>query len=166
MKNVVFVFVTGLLLGSVTGALFAPGATVAPVEEAHDHSTHGEPHDDDGPLPHAGHDHTAMVEATEPVPSVDFVATPEPGGGLNLNILLQDFAFAPEQVNGPDAPGAGHAHVYVNGRKMLRAYGPWVHIANLPTGPAEVRVTLNANSHGQLAHDGQPIDITKTVEIE
>lgn len=164
MKNMLFMLVIGLFLGTGLGFLLAQAAP--PLEAGHDHSAHGEPHDDDGPLPAAGHDHSALLEAGTPVPSVRAEVMTEAGGGLNIHLMLENFAFAPDKVNAPAAPGEGHAHIYVNGVKKLRAYGPWVNIAGLQPGPAEVRITLNANSHEQLAHDGQPIEATYQVTVE
>ncbi|MWB76402.1 hypothetical protein GLS40_00035 [Pseudooceanicola sp. 216_PA32_1] len=166
MKNTLFMLVIGLFFGTGLGFLLAQAAP-AP-EMAHDHSAHGAPHDDNGPLDGAmaGHDHSKLIETGTPVPSVSAEVMPEGGGGLNIHISLENFAFAPDKVNGPATPGEGHAHIYVNGVKELRAYGPWVNIAGLKPGPAEVRITLNANSHEQLAHDGQPIEATYQVTVE
>jgi hypothetical protein len=75
---------------------------------------------------------------------------------LNLHILTEGFVFAPEQVNGPTSQGVGHAHVYVNGEKIMRAYSAWVHLTDVPAG-ATVRVTLNANDHSGWAFEGDPI---------
>ncbi|WP_369682774.1 hypothetical protein [Roseovarius sp. M141] len=53
-----------------------------------------------------------------------------------------------------DVPGEGHAHVYVNGEKLGRLYGAWMHLPRLPPGEVIVLVTLNSNTHGPLAVDG------------
>jgi len=170
MKNTLFMLVIGLFFGTGLGFLLsqAPGAEMP---EGHDHSAHGVPHDDHGALPATAgaagvHDHSQLVEAGTPAPSVDFHALPEGGGGVNLHIMADNFAFAPEAVNGADAQGQGHAHVYVDGIKVLRAYSPWVHLAGIRPGEVEIRVTLNSNSHGALATDGTPIEAVRTVTVE
>jgi len=44
----------------------------------------------------------------------------------------------------------------VNGEKVMRAYGAWVHLPDVPNG-ATIRVTLNANDHSGWAVDGLPL---------
>jgi hypothetical protein len=75
---------------------------------------------------------------------------------MNLHIMVQGFTFAPELVNGPITPAAGHAHVYVNGEKVARAYGPYLLLSGVETGDV-VRVTLNANDHTTWGLDGMPL---------
>lgn len=162
MKNALFMLVIGLFFGTGFGVLLAQ-ATGAQLEPTHDHSTHGVAHDD---ATAEAHDHTKLLEAGDPAPSVTFTASPEGNGGVNLHIETENFTFAPERVNQPAADGEGHAHVYVDGVKVMRAYGPWVNIAGIHPGDVEIRVTLNANSHEQLANGDTPIEATQTVTVE
>ncbi|WP_163847330.1 hypothetical protein [Pseudooceanicola aestuarii] len=166
MKNSLFLFIIGLFFGGGIGFLTA-SATGAQLEPAHDHSAHGAPHDDSGALhgTMAGHDHDSLLENGAPV-SVTFAATAEGAGGVNLQIRPEGFTFAPEAVNAAHVTGQGHAHVYVDGVKIVRAYGPWVHLPGLAPGEAEIRVTLNANSHQQLATEGQPVEARQIVTID
>lgn len=163
MKNTLFMLVIGLFFGTGFGFLLAQGTGAGATSGGHDHSAHGVAHDD---TDMAGHDHSALLEAGTPAPTVDFEAVPEGEGALNLHILTGDFTFAPEQVNTPAAPGQGHAHVYVDGVKVMRAYGPWVHLSGIVPGEVDIRVTLNANSHEQLATGGTPIEATRKVVVE
>ena len=57
------------------------------------------------------------------------------------------------------------AHLYINGEKVARLYGPWYHIAYLEPGKNEILVTLNANNHGEYLHDGEVIADTVTVYV-
>ena len=59
--------------------------------------------------------------------------------------------------------GEGHAHVYVNGTKIARLYGTWMHIGSLPPGDVEVRVALSSNDHKALAVNGQPVQVAVAV---
>lgn len=157
MKANLLLLVIGLFFG--TGAGFLIGQQVeAPA--GHDHAAHGEPHDDTGPTTH---DHTTLMEG--PAASVTVTATPDGPGALNLRIVPNGLTYAPEAVNQPHNPGEGHAHVYVNGVKEARVYGEWIHLSGLPSGPATLRVTLNANSHEQLSHNGQAIETTQDIVI-
>jgi hypothetical protein len=40
--------------------------------------------------------------------------------------------------------------LYINGEKVSRVYGPWLHLPTLPPGRNEITVELNANNHQVL----------------
>ena len=86
--------------------------------------------------------------------------------GWNLHIATTNFRFAPERANAPHRPGEGHAHVYVDGRKIARVYGPWFHLDALPPGGATVAVTLTANDHRTLAVAGRPLRAERRIAVE
>lgn len=116
---------------------------------------------------HQATDHSAMahgpVESAVPI-SVDFTAELE-DGGVHLNISTEGWTWAPEDVNGADADGAGHAHVYADGVKLGRIYGPYHYLQGLEPGDRELRVALNSNAHNDLTWQGQALEATKTVTI-
>lgn len=87
----------------------------------------------------------------------------DPVGGFNLYVVIENFEFAPELVNQDHAPGKGHAHIYVDGVKIARLYGPAYHIEHLSPGERHIAVTLNANDHRQYAID--QIKIVKEISI-
>ena len=62
--------------------------------------------------------------------------------------------------------GEGHAHVYVNGAKIARHYGPWMHIAAMPKGKNTVMVSLNSNDHRTLAVGDKPLMSSVSVTVE
>jgi len=146
----------GFLLGATTGQPAPPADTT--MDAAHDHSAH-----DHG---EGAHDHSSLVEVAGPAPDLALTIHPDGAQSRNLHIGVTNFTFDPEGVNGANVPGHGHAHVYVNGIKQARAYGPWVQLYALPEGTHEIRVTLNANDHGQLAIDGDPVEATTTIVID
>lgn len=164
-KTLTFLII-GLFFGTGLGFLFAATGSsqmhehaMGPTDSAvHDHSAHD----------HAamGHDHSALTEVTGPAPSITLVFHPDGKQSRNLEMQVENFTFDPIAVNGPHIEGRGHAHVYINDIKMGRAYGPWMHLEALPIGTHDVRVTLNANDHSQLAVDGQPIEAVATLVIE
>lgn len=147
--------IIGLFFGTGLGFLLA--ATSGAQMEAHDHSAH-----DHG----KSHDHAALTEVTGPVPELAVTLHPDGLQSRNLHIEASNFAFAPEAVNGAPVPGQGHAHIYVNDIKIARIYAPWFHLDALPKGTHEIRVTLNANDHSQLAASGKPLETTTQVTIE
>lgn len=118
---------------------------------------------------HAGHAHPgkAIALPTGPdAPRLDIRVTEDAADGWNLHIITTNFRFAPERVNAPHRPGEGHAHVYIDGRKVARLYGPWFHLGALPPGKATVAVTLNANDHSDLTLAGRPLRVEKKLLIE
>ena len=94
------------------------------------------------------------------------MAEPDDMGGVDVRIVTESWRWAPEEVNMADAPGAGHAHVYVDGVKINRVYGPYCHLADVEPGMREIRVTLNSNSHSELTYDGRPLEATTMVEVD
>lgn len=86
-------------------------------------------------------------------------------GGWNLQLVTTNFEFAPEQINQASVTSAGHAHLYLNGEKITRLYSSWYHLPSLPSGSQTLTVTLNANGHEALVHDGQPILDTEVLQI-
>ncbi len=149
--------VIGLVFGAGLGFTIAAanGITLG----GHDHGAHG--HGD----AQAGHDHTKMLSlpAGADSPTLSVHAMPDPMTGWNLHFMTENFTFAPEHASGANVPGEGHAHVYVNGVKLGRFYGPWVHLDHLPEGEVSVQVTLNANDHSPLAVEDVPVAETVTI---
>lgn len=153
-------FVIGLTFGGGIGFVTAAGMGVT--FDGHDHADpahHG--------AGHAGMDHDTPLEVTvAAAPEVEITLTPDPMSGYNLHVMTQNFEFSPSKASRAHAPGQGHAHVYVNGEKQGRLYGPWVHLAALPKGAVTVEVTLNSNNHQPLSVDGTPVAAQTTIEVE
>lgn len=154
----------GLIFGGGIG--FTLAAANGITLDGHDHSD---------PAHHTGMDHAAMghgsahdeilsLPAGVDAPSVAVEIAEDPATGWNLHILTENFAYAPTRASLEHKDGEGHAHVYVNGVKLGRVYGPWVHLDGLPEGDVEIRVTLNANDHRALAVEASPLEATVTVE--
>ncbi len=116
----------------------------------------------------SGDPHTAMahgpVESEVPV-SINFTADVEADGSVNIRITTDGWRWAPEEVNQEDAPGVGHAHIYVDGEKITRVYGPDFHLIGLQAGEHEIRVNLNTNQHSELLVQGRALEKTITVII-
>ncbi|MEB3289534.1 MAG: hypothetical protein VKI82_06435 [Leptolyngbya sp.] len=126
-----------------------------PAEPAHLPPTEGN---------HHSH-HSLEIPVDQPVPTVSLVVHPDAVQGWNLELQTTHFRFAPELVNQANQPGLGHGHLYINGEKQGRIYGPWLHLAQLPPGPNTITVSLNANGHEALTHYGQPITATVVIEV-
>lgn len=116
----------------------------------------------------AGMSHThplREVAADLPVPTITHLVFPDEMDGYNVQILTQNFTFTPSAINKDVVANEGHAHLYINGEKISRVYGDWLHIPSnlLVVGRNSVSVTLNANDHSEWAKDGIPIGSTVIV---
>lgn len=118
----------------------------------------------DVPAAAVGHDHDP-VDATAPVPTVELTATVDPKSGWNLFANTTDFEFAPREAGLDNQEGKGHLHLYVDGEKVGRLYGPWWHLPALSAGTHEVTVELNANSHAPYVSGGSPIAASTVIDV-
>ncbi|MGB3615847.1 MAG: hypothetical protein WBA10_18770 [Elainellaceae cyanobacterium] len=152
---------------------------------AHEHEPSADAHSDephghsDGDIGHDGahgmghdsnaveaHDHgTLSIPEDQPIPAVALTVHDDALRGWNLELTIENFALAPEQVNQASSAAEGHAHLYVNGVKITRLYGPWYYLESLPSGSQELRVELNANGHEVLMHDGKAIGDTVIINV-
>lgn len=130
----------------------------------HSHEFHGDGMPGEHGDPDHEHHRMAIPEG-QPVPTVKLIVHADPMQGWNLELQVENFQFAPEHIDQPSTPSEGHAHLYVNGKKMARLYGNWYHLPELPPGMNEVTVSLNANGHETLIFNGQPIQDTVAIEV-
>lgn len=88
-----------------------------------------------------------------PVPQLGLVLHRDAMSGVNLHVQLKDFAIAPPERAEIEGLLNGHAHLYINGKKIQRLYGRDVHLpAELfKPGVNLVMVSLNAHSHAVWA---------------
>lgn len=77
-------------------------------------------------------------------------------GGWNLHLMTENFKFLPSSPDRLDILGEGHAHLYVDGKKIGRIYSDWYHLT-LPSGTHKVKVTINTNSHKDYVYEGEQI---------
>ena len=136
-------FIIGLTFGFGAGFLMGGGLGGL---GGHDHAGHDD----------AAHDMMAVTQWQGYEPEVSLELTRDLGSAFNLKINVTGFTFTPETVNSAIVAGTGHAHVYINGEKVARAYGPYIHLDHVPSG-AVVRVTLSTNEHGDWGLDGNII---------
>ncbi|MFZ5964702.1 hypothetical protein ACOXXX_17300 [Thalassococcus sp. BH17M4-6] len=151
----------GLVFGGGLGFMTAAANGVTLDGHDHDHDHHGGADSAAHAAMHEGPPQSLPQGAN--APTLDIAVTPDPVSGWNLHVMTTHFAFAPEQAGLDHVAGEGHAHVYVNGKKIARLYGPWMHIGALPGDAATVTVTLNANDHRPLAVGDAPL--SRSVEV-
>jgi len=171
MDRSIAMLAIGLIFGGGIG--FVVAAANGVTLDGHDHTDNGA-HDGHG-TEHStemsqgmDHSHDSLVSlpvgADAPILKIDVLK--DPMSGWNLHVMTTNFRFAPDHASLPHVAGEGHAHVYVNGSKIARLYGQWMHIADLPDGEAAIKVTLNSNDHSQLAVGNVPLEATVSVQSE
>ena len=116
---------------------------------------------------HSHHEHKAvMISNSQPVPSIDLVVHEDSMKGWNLQIKLNNFEFVAEMVNQENELNKGHAHLYINDKKITRIYGDWYYLGTLPRGRNKVKVELTTNSHQSLMYQGNFIEDTEIIEVK
>ena len=98
-------------------------------------------------------------------PTVKVTIRKDPKAGWNLQVRAENFRFAPEHASTPHVPGEGHAHLFIDGKKITRLYGEWYHIPMLTPGAHKITVTLNANSHEDLMVKGKVVSDTQEIRV-
>ena len=99
-------------------------------------------------------------------PKLSINVTKDNKSGYNLKLTTSNFKFAPENASSKDIDGEGHAHVYVDGKKINRLYGPDYYLGELSKGQHEIRVSLNTNDHRGLSVGGKAIEDTQTITVK
>lgn len=153
----------------VHGFTFDVGFLVEPAYEGQPNGVYlsvtraSDDHDGSRHAASGSHDHGGMVETSGM--SVEVTAEVDPIDGINVRIIPTGFVFAPERVNQADVDGEGHAHVYVDGEKVGRAYGEWFHLKGVAPGEREIRVTLQTNGHSEYAVGGQTVQASTKLSV-
>lgn len=132
---------------TVDGEAITASQTVTVAESAGHHM-----HGDDG------------VEVAEN-PAWGMGVLADPKSGWNVEIELDGFELSAAAVNTDPVDGQGHLHLYVNDRKITRLYGEWWHLAELPAGENEIRVSMHGNDHAPLLFQGEPLELMVPVTI-
>jgi hypothetical protein len=166
----------GLAGGYGIAQLVSSGDEPSPAETASEAVMSAQPMMSPSPAESAMHedDHTSSgdtshmhgtyeVSAAE-APSVSLAVVEDAKSGWNVMLTTDRFTFTPEDVNGPNVTGEGHAHLYVDGVKVARLYGPAFHYPEDFDGTRTFRVTLNANDHSEYAVDGEVIEAVVDVK--
>jgi hypothetical protein len=100
------------------------------------------------------------------VPTVDLIVHQDAQKGWNLEIQVTNFKFAPETVNQNSSLNEGHAHLYINGKKITRIYGNWYYLPQLEPGRNNITISLNTNSHETLIYKGKVVEDTEIIEVK
>ena len=115
---------------------------------------------------HTDHPHIQVAEGRVS-PEIELDAIKDSKGGYNLHIITKNFSFTPQDAGKAPVQNTGHAHVFVNGAKIARAYGEWFYVGAdaLATGLNVITVSLNANEHSMwVAKNGDEIEASVEVD--
>lgn len=99
-------------------------------------------------------------------PQVAIMVEQDALNGWNVTLSTDNFEFTPQMVSGENVDNTGHAHLYVDGVKIARVYGPHFHIPFLPVGDHEILVNLSSNDHSYYLIDGNRIAARTVVTQE
>ena len=107
------------------------------------------------------------IEAKNPYPSVDIKIIKDAASGYNLQLITKNFKFTPEKINAANIMNEGHAHIYINSKK-IRLYSEWYHIDDeqLTQPINQIRVTLNANDHSEYTVNSRPVEAIGAIKNE
>jgi uncharacterized membrane protein YphA (DoxX/SURF4 family) len=97
------------------------------------------------------------IPVGEQVPTIELKVAADERGGWNLQIITTNFTFTPQKVGGKDGAYEGHAHLFIDGKKVGRIYSNWFHL-EIPPGTHKVKVNLTSNSHMDYYYQDKPIE--------
>lgn len=109
-----------------------------------------------------GAGHRLREVPAQGAPEVQLTVRPDSEDGWNLQLAVKNYRFTPDSTGGAALPGAGHAHLELDGRKLARLYGPWFHLpaTQVPEGAHTLTVRLYADDHTAWAVSGKPVQAT------
>ena len=144
-----FPLAVSLLLLAAGGTAFcgAPSTPVAPMEHEH-----------------------KMVQMPENVllPTLDLKLTRDKKSGFNLEIVTSNFELEPPERGGFHPPHIleGHAHIFINGKKIYRAYGRFMHLPAELFSPGinQVMVSLNDHDHNTWSKGNRMVMTTLVID--
>ena len=116
-----------------------------------------------GNMDHGSMEH-GPAESAVPV-NIDITAEVAEEGGVHVSVNTDGWRWAPEDVNGANNDGAGHAHIYADGVKLTRVYGNYHYIPTLDSGAREIKVSLNSNGHSELTWQGSKLESAVTLTV-
>ncbi len=111
-----------------------------------------------------GHGTHGAIESETPI-AMRIDTNVDELGGVGVQIETEGWRWTPENTNGDYEPGAGHAHIYVDGEKVSRVYGASHYLSGLAPGERDIRVALNSNDHRELTVKGETVEATAVVTI-
>jgi hypothetical protein len=93
----------------------------------------------------------------------------DPTGGFNVHVVTSNFVWRPEQASKKHVAGEGHAHVYLDGRKIMRIYSEWFHLNTYQfstrAGEQLLSIEFVGNDHAPYTFQGNPIGSEQIITV-
>jgi len=156
----------GLIFGGTVSALAHEYIDVGHNHSEHDHQDDldeggnhdGDDHDEEGNHDEDEHSHALLeVNSSLPVPEISINVEEDKKSGYNLFLTTQNFTFNPDNASSEHVDGEGHAHLYINGKKITRLYSKAYYLGDFEKGSYTIVVELSSNDHSILSKNGNPI---------
>lgn len=102
-------------------------------------------------------------------PSAELVIMKDPTGGFNVQVLTSRFIWRPDMASLKYVEGEGHAHVFLDGEKIMRIYNNWFHLNTFQfatrAGEQLVSVELVGNDHAPYTLEGLAVGAEALVDV-
>lgn len=102
-------------------------------------------------------------------PKASLKITKDPTGGFNVQVVTSNFVWRPEMASMKHVPGEGHAHVYLDGRKIMRIYNNWFHLNTYQfstrAGEQLLSIEFVGNDHAPYTMQGLPVGVEQIVDV-
>ena len=108
-----------------------------------------------------------ITQETAPKATLD--VQKDPTGGFNVQVVTSNFVWRPEMASMQHVPGEGHAHVYLDGRKIMRIYNEWFHLNTYQfstrAGEQLLSIEFVGNDHSPYTVQGLPVGAEQIVDV-
>jgi hypothetical protein len=93
----------------------------------------------------------------------------DPTGGFNVQVVTTNFIWRPEMASMKHVLGEGHAHVFLDGRKIMRIYNQWFHLNTYQfstrSGEQLLSIEFVGNDHAPYTIQGLPVGAEQIVDV-
>jgi len=108
-----------------------------------------------------------IVQDAAPMVTLDIQK--DPTGGFNVHVVTSNFVWRPEMASMQHVSGEGHAHVYLDGRKIMRIYNEWFHLNTYQfstrAGEQLLSIEFVGNDHAPYTIQGLPLGAEQIVDV-
>jgi hypothetical protein len=105
----------------------------------------------------------------ETAPRATLKIKKDPTGGFNVHVETKNFVWRPDMASMKHVSGEGHAHVYLDGRKIMRIYNEWFHLNTYQfatkAGEQLLSIEFVGNDHSPYTIQGLPVGAEQVVDV-
>lgn len=107
--------------------------------------------------------------SNDSAPTASLEIEKDPTGGFNVHVVTTNFTWRPDMASMKYVPGEGHAHVFLEGRKIMRIYNEWFHLNTYQfatkAGEQLLSIEFVGNDHAPYTIQGVPIGDQRIVDV-